>query len=151
MWSLNKEQLLKIINNWDIVEWTFSHKSKPFTFGNFHSTAPFRSKISSPVEEYIKLNGKPKGRILYYGVGRNIITAKELNAICYDPHHPDPMIKIKPEGKFDEIHSHYVLNVVNKDEALEIMNDFYRLLNDTGSVLISVRRDRRLMKNSNKI
>lgn len=146
-WSLNKDQLLEIINNWNNVEWTLCHESRSFDDESFHSTAIARLRISNPIRDYLKKYGKSNGKVLYHGVGRDEIGTIALNAIAYDPYHSNSNIRKKPQGLFDEIHSHYTLNVINNKTGFQLINEFYNLLKDDGKVIITVRRDKKLMKN----
>lgn len=139
-WHLTKEQLGHVLKNWHEVKWDHVSASRPSSSEKFHSTAITRNKLSTPIDNYLKIH-KPAGRVLYHGVGRDEIGAKALGAEKYDPFHPDPKVRQVPNGSFDEIHSHYTLNVVDKDVGKQILNHIHGLLNDGGKAVISVRRD----------
>lgn len=139
-WHVSKDDLANILKNWDSVGWDLRGNSRPSSEEKFHSTAISRNKLSTPIESYLKHN-KPQGRVLYHGVGRDDIGAKALGAEKYDPFHPDENVRKAPTGNFDEVHSHYTLNVVDKDTGKKILEHIHGLLNDNGKAVISVRRD----------
>jgi hypothetical protein len=140
-WHMTKEQLGHVLKNWDKVQWERRSDSRPSAEAKFHSTAITRNKLSKPIANYLERHGKPTGRVLYHGVGRDDIGAKELGAYRYDPYHPDSSVRQEPNGKFDEVHSHYTLNVVDKDTGFKILSHIHGLLSDGGKAVVSVRRD----------
>ena len=139
-WHVSREDLWKILQNWDCVQWDRCSDSRPSTPGKYHATAITRKVLSAPISAYLA-DHAPVGRTLYHGVGRDIIGASALGAEKYDPYHTDPEIRKAPNGVFDEIHSHYTLNVVSKSQGYEILSHIYGLLRVGGRAVISVRRD----------
>ena len=139
-WHLNKEQLGHVLKNWDKVQWEHRSGSRPSSEGKFHSTAITRNKLSTPIAGYLDRH-EPQGRVLYHGCGRDDVGAKALGAERHDPYHPDPAVQAMPKGKFNEIHSHYTLNVVDKDVGHKILSHIHGLMADDGKAVISVRRD----------
>jgi ADP-ribose pyrophosphatase YjhB (NUDIX family)/GNAT superfamily N-acetyltransferase len=140
-WELSKQDLKNILKNWDKHTWEYASASRPSASEKFHATARSRQSLSAPVSDYLKSKGATKGRVLYHGVGRDDVGADALNAEKYDPFHPNPEIRKQPSGKFDEVHSHYTLNVVDKDTGKGIIQHLHDLLNENGKAVISVRRD----------
>ena len=139
-WQLTKQELKNVINNWDNVSWDQRSISRPSTEGSFHSTAITRNKPPKPIADYLA-NNEVSGEVLYHGVGRDEAGAEALGADRYDKYHTDPEITKEPNKVYNEIHSHYTLNVVDKDEGLKILNHIYKLLSSNGKAVISVRRD----------
>jgi hypothetical protein len=139
-WHLTKEQLGHILKNWHKVKWEQRGDSRPSDEGKFHATAISRNKLSTPIEGYLKQN-KPKSKVLYHGVGRDDVGAKALGADRYDPYHPDEKVRQAPKGPYDEIHSHYTLNVVDKPTGYNILKYIHGLLKPGGKAVVSVRRD----------
>lgn len=139
-WQVSKEQLGDILNNWHKVQWDHRSMSRPSVEGKHHATAISRKILSTPIAGYLAHN-KPHGRVLYHGVGRDDVGAQALGAEKYDPYHPDPKVQQQPKGPFDEVHSHYTLNVVNKDTGHAILKHIHGLLGNNGKAVISVRRD----------
>ena len=66
--------------------------------------------------------------------GKNKVT-------LHDPFHYDSSIIKNPTGKFDEIHSHYVMNVIDHETGKEVINNISKLLKPNGKAVISARRD----------
>ena len=139
-WHISRENLWKILQNWDCVQWDRCSDSRPSALGKYHATAITRNTLSAPISGYLA-NNTPIGRVLYHGVGRDSIGASALGAEKYDPYHTDPEVRNPPSGRFDEIHSHYTLNVVSKEQGYQILSYIHDILNDGGKVVISVRRD----------
>lgn len=139
-WHLTKEQLGHVLKNWGSVQWEHRSGSRQSSEGKFHSTAITRNKLSTPIAGYLSKH-KPNGRVLYHGCGRDDIGAKALGAERHDPYHPDKAVQAMPKGKFDEVHSHYTLNVVDKNVGHKILSHIHSLMSDNGKAVISVRRD----------
>jgi hypothetical protein len=59
----------------------------------------------------------------------------------YDPYHPVPEYRKPLTRKFDEVFSIYVLNVVPREQGLQILDEIHSLLKPTGTAIIAVRRD----------
>jgi SAM-dependent methyltransferase len=76
------------------------------------------------------------GRVLDFGCGKEF-DANELGAEKYDPYFQPVM----PEGWFDTIFCHYVLNVVKPLTEQVILRDIADKLNPHGKAYITVRRD----------
>jgi len=97
-----------------------------------YKTAISRKDAPEPLR-WLKDKKLLSGRVLDHGSGR--YTEEGIEA--YDPHwKPD-----KPTGKFDTIMSNYVLNVVSEETQKKILGEFHDLLEDSGKVYITVRRD----------
>ena len=67
-----------------------------------------------------------------------------MHADVYDKYHEDPKVRELPKGLFDVVHSHYTLNVVNKETGHEILSHINSLLKNGGHAVISTRRDKSL-------
>lgn len=139
-WHVSKKELGQILKDWHKVKWDLRGKSRPSTETKHHATAITRQKMSLPIASYLAHN-EPKGRVLYHGVGRDDIGAKALGAEKYDPFHPDPAVRQPPKGPFNEIHSHYTLNVVDRAQGHKILSHIHSLMAPEGKAVISVRRD----------
>jgi len=144
-WCLTREQLASIIGDWTRVRWWWCSVSRPSTEGKYHATAKARKSLPAPLARYLTHNS-PLGRVLYHGVGRDDLGAKALRADVYDPHHPDPQVRVLPTGPYNEIHSHYTLNVVSGEVGYAILKHIHDLLSEGGRAIISVRRDLLLPK-----
>ena len=59
----------------------------------------------------------------------------------HDPFHYDKSLTKLPSGKFDEVHSHYTLNVVDHPTGKQIMSDISSKLKPNGKAIITARRD----------
>ena len=102
-----------------------------------HLTAITRSKPSKPFR-LLHGSGLIQGETLDYGCGRGF-DADWYKVDGYDPHYrPDSTIFTK---KYNTVVCNYVLNVVHRDEAVEILNRIWNLLHIGGSAFITVRRD----------
>lgn len=86
---------------------------------------------------YLNSRGLIRGwDILDYGCGRGF-DAKQFSMDKYDPYFfPD-----KPKKMYDLIVCHFVLNVVEEQEAKEILLDIKSMLVLGGCAYITVRRD----------
>ena len=146
-WCLTKKQLASVIGNWSSggVQWRWCSDSRPSTEGRYHATAIARKSLPAPLARYLTHN-RPIGRVLYHGVGRDNLGARALQSDVYDPYHPDPQVRALPIGSYDEIHSHYTLNVVDSETGYAILKHIFDLLAAGGRAIISVRRDLLLPK-----
>jgi SAM-dependent methyltransferase len=111
-----------------------------------YKTAIRRRKCSLPTR-FLLEEGLIRGRVLDFGCGRGF-DASRLGIESYDPHFsPD-----YPEGKFDTIICHYVLNVIKEESARKKVLDQIRdLLGDGGNAYISIRYDLPKLKGTTKI
>ena len=101
-----------------------------------------RSKVSLPIRKHLMDEmTDPCKRRLDYGCGRGY-DADSLGMFKYDPH----FFNNKPEGKFHTVWCGYVLNVLNKQEGQEVVDEIKALLHDRGMAYVAVRRD---MKDDN--
>jgi len=84
-----------------------------------------------------------RGRVLDFGCGYgadvDFLLEKGVDAVGYDPHYAPRL----PEGPFDTILCHYVLNVLMRQRQSEILMEVSELLSPTGAAYFSVRRDLR--------
>jgi hypothetical protein len=99
-------------------------------------TAIYRKKPSRPMKwlsSHKKLNG---GRKLDYGCGRG------FDAYYYKMDKYDLYWESKrPNGKYDIITCHFVLNVVDEEIQIQIIEDILNHLKRDGVAYFSVRRD----------
>jgi len=139
---LSKKDIETILTNWSKHTWELKSggEVKAVVQKHFHPTARDRYSLTVPIAKYLEKH-TPTGKVLYHGVGRDALGAQTLNAESYDPFHPNHEIRQEPRGHFDEIHSHYTLNVVNPEEGRDILVQIHALLTATGKAVISVRRD----------
>lgn len=149
-WYFSMPQLRYILDNWETaVMWKkLKDIDKPLDREKFHPTARYRKILSKPIKHYVETSSQNgTKRILYHGIGKDEIGLRALsnngsNAVYgYDPFHPNKKYRSLPNGKFDEIHSHYTLNVVDKDEGKDIIGEICGKLLSGGAAIISVRRD----------
>jgi len=139
---LSKKDIETLVLDWAKHTWVLKTGGavKSVSQRSFHPTARDRYSLTVPIAKYLEKN-KPAVKVLYHGVGRDSLGAKYLNAESYDPYHPIAEIRKEPTQQYDEIHSHYTLNVVNAEEGKEILMHIYSLLTNKGKAVISVRRD----------
>lgn len=139
---LSKKDIETLLVNWSEHTWELKSGGsiKAVVQKHFHPTARCRYSITVPIAKYLEKHSTT-GKVLYHGVGRDALGAKTLNAESYDPFHPNPEIRKEPKGRYDEVHSHYTLNVVNSEEGREILIQIHSLLTAKGKAVISVRRD----------
>lgn len=107
-----------------------------------HLTAKNRDRPSFPTRKLLGL-GHIQGRVLDFGCGYGadveFLRKKGFNVEGYDPHHAPE----RPEGTFDTILCHYVLNVLMQREQSEVLMNVSEYLRPSGSAYYSVRRDLR--------
>jgi ATP adenylyltransferase len=101
-------------------------------------TAIKRIALSAPAR-YLLEHGLLKGRILDFGCGRGDVKkfTHLLNVEQWDPY----FFPRTPTGVFDTIYCGYVLNVLPKEQWLDVLLHLYRLLSPQGIAYIAVRRD----------
>jgi hypothetical protein len=100
-----------------------------------HKTAIRRKAPSVPMR-WLHCNNKLQGRALDYGCGRGY-DADHYKLDKYDPHY----YCMEPTGEYDTVVCNYVLNVVHKDEQIDIMHKIKNLLTQDGKAYLTVRRD----------
>jgi len=118
--------------------------------------------------------------ILYHGVGQDWPTARALsgndpakhnvdyrsinniNQVAdlvrggknkvemYDKFSDYPELTKLPEGQYDQVHSHYTLNVVDKDIGKQVLKEIHSKLKDNGKAIITARRDEGVTKHMKK-
>jgi len=139
---ISKKDIETILTNWSEHTWDLKSggEVKAVVQKHFHPTARDRYSLTVPIAKYLEKN-TPADKVLYHGVGRDALGAQTLNADCYDPFHPNAEVRQAPKGHYDEIHSHYTLNVVSSAEGREILIHIHGLLKAKGKAVISVRRD----------
>jgi len=139
---LTKADIETIICHWSKQTWELKTggQVKAVIKSRFHPTARDRRTLTVPIAKYLE-KFKPAKNVLYHGVGRDSLGAQALHADAYDPFHPNSQVRMEPTKQYDEIHSHYTLNVVTKEEGLEILRHIHSLLKPQGKAIISVRRD----------
>ena len=107
-----------------------------------HLTAKERDHASFPTRKLLGL-GHVKGRVLDYGCGHgadvDFLREQGFEVEGYDPHHAPE----RPEGTFDTILCHYVLNVLMRREQTDVLMDVSEYLRPSGSAFFTVRRDLR--------
>ncbi len=144
-YHLSKVALSGILANWPLSSlWTAKSPGRK-AGGQYHPTAISRTRVSAPLREYLARVGSADGMVLYHGVGRDEIGAQALQmrgqVSRYDPHHPDAEVRQHPAGPFEEVHSHYTLNVVDDVAGHDILAQIHAVLSDDGVAIITVRRD----------
>ncbi|NBB84651.1 MAG: HIT domain-containing protein, partial [Bacteroidetes bacterium] len=109
---------------------------------NPHLTAKERDRASFPTRKLWRME-KIRGRVLDFGCGFgadvDFLRSKGLDVTGYDPHYrPD-----YPEGRFDTILCHYVLNVLLPEVQSQVLMEVSELLKPDGTAYFTVRRDLR--------
>ena len=139
---LTKQDIESLLLGWSKHTWQLKSGGdvKAVTRKHFHPTARDRYALTVPIAKYLEKN-TPAKAVLYHGVGRDSLGAQTLKADQYDPFHPDADIRKEPAKQYDEIHSHYTLNVVGMDEGRDILIQIHGLLTTAGKAVVSVRRD----------
>ncbi|EET89654.1 MAG: hypothetical protein LVQ97_01820 [Candidatus Micrarchaeales archaeon] len=150
-YHLTRDMLNGIISDWDnVASWGLSRTTgKAIRPGNYHPAAKSRKNPAAPLTAYLRIAKDDSGpkNILYHGVGRDAAGASALSrggvntVSVYDPFHPDEKVRTLCAGPFDEIHSHYTLNVVDKPTGKLILTELHTLLRDGGTAIVSVRDD----------
>ncbi len=107
---------------------------------NPHLTAKERDRASFPTRKLWRM-GVIDGRVLDFGCGFGTDVAflrkKGMDVTGYDPHYaPD-----YPEGRFDTILCHYVLNVLLPEAQSQVLMAVSELLKPDGVAYFTVRRD----------
>lgn len=155
LWALARDSLELILESWpSLVTW---EPVVPQTFATcqkceYHPTAIARPRPAAPIRAFLaavgtrgKRAGNSHRRVLYHGVGRDDGGAQALGlrgdeVALYDPYHPSVAVRTPPAGHFDEIHSVYVLCVVDMETGRRILRALRAWLAPTGIAVISVRR-----------
>lgn len=105
-----------------------------------HLTAICRHKLSAPMT-FLLTKNLIHGRILDFGCGKGEdyrhLKTMGFNVSKFDPYWA-PKI---PDGLFDVITCHYVLNVLYPEERNSVLESISQLLTEEGTAYISVRRD----------
>jgi diadenosine tetraphosphate (Ap4A) HIT family hydrolase len=105
-----------------------------------HLTAKERTRPSFPTRKLLAM-GHIQGRVLDFGCGFGadvrLLEEEGFDVVGYDPYHaPD-----WPEGRFDTILCHYVLNVLMQREQTNVLMDVAEFLKPSGAAFYTVRRD----------
>jgi Diadenosine tetraphosphate (Ap4A) hydrolase and other HIT family hydrolases len=105
-----------------------------------HLTAKEGDRPSFPTRKLLGL-GHIEGRVLDYGCGHgadvDFLREKGVEVEGYDPHYAPE----RPDGTFDTILCHYVLNVLLQREQTDVLMDVSELLRPDGTAFYTVRRD----------
>jgi hypothetical protein len=146
MWKVSKPELAKILRNWRKVQWDQRTAGRPSKEGAYHATARSRQAAPAPIRDYLSSEQPNPGNVLYHGIGRDkaglrAIGSKAQYARGFDPYHPDARMRQLPRYKFNEVHSHYTLNVVPKNIGFQILKQIHSMMRADGHAVISVRRD----------
>lgn len=107
---------------------------------NSHLTTKERKSLSYPTK-YLLEQKLIYGRILDFGSGlgfdARFLQQQGFNITTYDPHYSPTY----PQGKFDVILCHYVLNVLLPEEQAHVLMAISELLTPQGKAYFTVRRD----------
>lgn len=105
-----------------------------------HLTAKNRDRPSFPTRKLLGL-GHIEGRVLDFGCGHGtdveFLRKKGFEVEGYDPHYAPE----RPDGPFDTILCHYVLNVLLRREQTDVLMDVAEYLHPSGAAFYTVRRD----------
>lgn len=105
-----------------------------------HLTAIKRNEPSFPTRWLLKAD-LLKGRVLDFGCGYGVdgdfLYHEGFDISEFDPHYKPVM----PDGKFDTILCHYVLNVLLPIEQANVLMDVSEKLSPKGKAFFAVRRD----------
>lgn len=149
LWVLSCQSLDLILSDWPHrVSWD---ARVPQTFAycrrcEYHPTALARSRPAGPISAFLAAARPPKrqGRLLYHGVGRDLPGARALgqrgHVSLFDPYHPSGAVRTWPLGVFEEVHSVYVLCVLDPNTGRRVIGEIRSLLSPSGFAAISVRR-----------
>lgn len=167
MYKFTKEDIDQLLANWyKWAKWKAMQlarkKRQTGDRQQYHWTTMVRNDVGKPLRAYFDLaNEKIKGKkILYHGFGEDTIGAlalrngyniqnkdgynprqKNNEVHVYDPFHPIPEATALPQEQFDEIHSHYTMNVINKDTGFQVLKEIRDRLTPKGVAYISMRND----------
>ena len=107
---------------------------------NAHLTAKERDRPSYPTRRLLAMN-RIQGRVLDFGCGYGADVAflrkKGYDVVGYDPHYEPE----QPEGRFDTVLCHYVLNVLMQRAQARVLMKVAELLKPSGRAYFTVRRD----------
>jgi len=103
--------------------------------GKSYLTARARNDVTWPTKMLVSL-GLLTGKMIDYGCGKSI-DADVLGMDKYDKYYHN----VKISRKYDTIICNYVLNVLEEDEANQVINKIKNLLKKKGKAYLSVRRD----------
>lgn len=107
-----------------------------------HLTAKDRDRPSFPTRKLLGL-GQIQGRVLDYGCGHGadveFLRDKGFKVEGYDPHYAPE----HPNGTFDTVLCHYVLNVLMQRAQTEVLMNVSEYLRPSGTAFYTVRRDLR--------
>lgn len=152
LWVLSRSQLASLLmgstelhDSWKLAATTHRETRK----GQFHPTACGRRASPAPLRAFLEALDfrKTPGRILYHGMGRDVLGLKAMSrggrdeVVGYDPFHPEPERRLIPLVEFDEVFSIYTLNVVPAIEGIAILGEIYDVLKPDGKAIVAVRRD----------
>jgi hypothetical protein len=156
-WHFSKADLAHILRNWDkSAFWErrgdFKREVKK---DEVHPSVRARKEVTAPIAQHIEEHKDKVKSLLYHGAGQDKISADALkNNISGEVDAYDPFQKVGhkndvwqrditalPSKQYDQVHSHYTLNVVNKNIGKQVIQEIHDRLNDNGKAVISVRRD----------
>ena len=107
---------------------------------NSHLTAKERETPSLPTKHLFQ-KGLIRGRVLDFGCGKGVdvtfLRSQNIDVSGYDPFYAPKY----PDGRFDTILCHYVLNVLLPEEQVQVLMAVSELLQTTGRAYFTVRRD----------
>ncbi|MCL6430645.1 MAG: class I SAM-dependent methyltransferase [Anaerolineae bacterium] len=107
---------------------------------NSHLTAKERDRPSFPTRRLFS-EGLLTGRVLDFGCGKgadvSFLQESGVDVTGFDPHYRPT----RPEGPYDTIICHYVLNVLLPEEQSHVLMAVSELLGPGGKAYFTVRRD----------